>query len=190
VPDTCIIGIGAGAALGGCVIAVHRVAAVGWVVGACEELALLALLRSVRPGERMSSSAPGGCVWPYALASLCHRDGAWTGYAYPAAPERLRALPEAIGRDYQSIKRTVLLNCAIAETDAAALAKIGSIERNAQPGTDRNCVRERALIGTPAAIRRRLAAYEQAGAQEMILYMPDAAQLESLRLFAHECMGE
>jgi hypothetical protein len=45
--DTGIIsfGIGAGAALDGCVIAVHPVPAVGWVVGASEELALLALVR-------------------------------------------------------------------------------------------------------------------------------------------------
>ncbi len=48
-PDTCIIGIGAGAAIVRHVTAVHRVAAVGWVVDACEELALLALVRSVRP---------------------------------------------------------------------------------------------------------------------------------------------
>src|SRR5436309_2472340 len=33
---------------------------------------------------------------------------------------------EELGRDYNSIKRTVLFNCAIAETDEAALAKSGS----------------------------------------------------------------
>jgi F420-dependent oxidoreductase-like protein len=96
---------------------------------------------------------------------------------------------EALGRDYQSIKRTVLLMCAIAETEEQAALKIGSLERDAQGQADLSRVRERALIGTPETIRRRLAAYEQAGAQEIIVYMPDAATLESVRLFARACMG-
>src|SRR2546422_5561027 len=83
---------------------------------------------------------------------------------------------EEIGRDYHSIKRTVLLDCAIAETEEAALAKSVSFPR------------EQALIGTPDMIRQRLAEYEQAGAQEMILWMPDAKDLQSIRLFASECM--
>ena len=83
---------------------------------------------------------------------------------------------EGIGRDYHSIKRTVLLDCAIAETEEAALAKSVSFPR------------EQALIGTPEMIRQRLAEYEQAGAQEMILWMPDAKDLQSIRLFASECM--
>jgi F420-dependent oxidoreductase-like protein len=96
---------------------------------------------------------------------------------------------EALGSDYQSIKRTVLLMCAIAEKDEQAALKIGSLERDAQSQADLSRVRERALIGTPETIRRRLAAYEQAGAQEIIVYMPDAATLESVRLFARACMG-
>ncbi len=96
---------------------------------------------------------------------------------------------EALGRDYQSIKRTVLLMCAIAETDEQAALKIGSIERDAQGQADLSQVRERALIGTPETIRGCLAAYEQAGAQEIFVYMPDAATLESVRLFARTCMG-
>ena len=38
-------------------------------------------------------------------------------------------------------------------------------------------------------IRERLAEYEEAGIQEMIIWFPDSAQLELLRLFAEECMG-
>jgi F420-dependent oxidoreductase-like protein len=83
---------------------------------------------------------------------------------------------EGIGRDYHSIKRTVLLECAIAETEEAALAKRLSFPRN------------QTLIGTPEMIRQRLAQYEQAGAQEMILWMPDEKDLQSIRLFARECM--
>src|SRR5947209_4476933 len=83
---------------------------------------------------------------------------------------------ERIGRDYHSIKRTVLLDCAIAETEEAALVKGVSFPR------------EQALIGTPEMIRQRVAQYEQAGAQELILWMPDAKELQSIRLFARECM--
>jgi len=96
---------------------------------------------------------------------------------------------EETGRDYQSVKRTVLLTCALAETDEAALAKIGSIERDAHSAAPSAQIRERALIGTPETVRHRLAAYERAGAQGIILYMPDSAQLESVRLFAREYIG-
>ena len=43
-----------------------------------------------------------------------------------------------------------------------------------------------ALIGTPGSMRKRLVEYEEAGVQELILWFPDAAKLESLRLFARE----
>jgi alkanesulfonate monooxygenase SsuD/methylene tetrahydromethanopterin reductase-like flavin-dependent oxidoreductase (luciferase family) len=89
-----------------------------------------------------------------------------------------------LGRDYNTIHRTVLFNCAIAETDEAALAKSKPFQRNIPSGR----IREQALVGTPDAIRKRLTEIEQAGAQEIILYMPDSAKLESVRLFARECM--
>ena len=91
---------------------------------------------------------------------------------------------EDIGRDYNTIKRTVLFNCAIAETDDAAMAKAAPFTRNIP--SER--LREQALIGTPDTIRRRLAEIEEAGAQEIILFMPDSKDLASVRLFAHECM--
>ncbi len=93
---------------------------------------------------------------------------------------------EEVGRDYSSIWRTVLFNCAVAETDEAAFAKSDSFRRNIPSGR----LREQALIGTPDVVRRRLAEIEQAGAQEIIVYMPDAKDLESVRLFARECMGK
>src|SRR5205809_8102912 len=43
-----------------------------------------------------------------------------------------------------------------------------------------------ALIGTPGSMRKSLVEYEDAGVQELILWFPDAAKLESLRLFARE----
>jgi F420-dependent oxidoreductase-like protein len=91
---------------------------------------------------------------------------------------------EDIGRDYNTIKRTVLFNCAIAETDEAAMAKAAAFARNIPSGR----LREQALIGTPDTIRQRLAEIEEAGAQEIILFMPDSKDLASVRLFARECM--
>ncbi len=91
---------------------------------------------------------------------------------------------ENIGRDYNSIHRTVLYNCAIAETDQEAMAKTGPYARNIPSGR----IRERALVGTPDAIRKRLIEIEQAGAQEVIIFMQDAKELEPVRMFARECM--
>ena len=89
-----------------------------------------------------------------------------------------------VGRDYQHIRRTVLFNCAIADTDEAAMAKAADFGRNIPSGR----LREQGLIGTPDTIRRRLAEIEQAGAQEVIVFMPDSAQLDVVRLFAKECI--
>ena len=91
---------------------------------------------------------------------------------------------DEVGRDYNTLKRTVLFNCAIAETDEAAMAKAGPYTRNIPSGR----LRERALIGTRDAIRKRLTEIEQTGAQEIILFMQDAKDLEPIRLFARECM--
>ena len=93
---------------------------------------------------------------------------------------------ESVGRDYNTIWRTVLFNCAIAESDEEAWAKSSSFQRNIPSGR----IRERALVGTPDTVRKRLTEIEQAGAQEIILYMPDAKDLEPVRMFARECMGK
>ncbi len=89
-----------------------------------------------------------------------------------------------VGRDYDSIWRTVIFNCAIAETDEEAFAKSKAFHRNIPSGR----FREQALVGIPDTIRQRLAEIEQAGAQEIIIYMPDAAQIEPVRMFARECI--
>src|SRR6266550_47218 len=91
---------------------------------------------------------------------------------------------EEVGRDYNTSKRTVMFNCAIAETDEAAMAKTAPFARNIPSGR----IHEQALVGSPATIRQRLAEIEQAGAQEIIVYMPGAKDLESIRMFAQECV--
>ncbi len=97
----------------------------------------------------------------------------------------LRQHCDEVGRDYNSIKRTTLIDdCAIAETEKAALAKLTSDQRN-----NLDKMRKTSLIGTPAMIRQRLAEYEEAGIQEIVIRFVDATRLESIRLFARECMG-
>lgn len=92
---------------------------------------------------------------------------------------------EAIGRDYTSIKRTLLIDhCSIAETEEAALAKVMPAERNLL-----DVFRSTSLIGTPAMVRNRLAEYEEAGIQEILIRFVDTLRMESIRLFAEQCMG-
>ena len=91
---------------------------------------------------------------------------------------------EEIGRDYNTIRRTTLIDdCAIAETEAEAIAKLTPAQRD-----NLDSLRQTELIGTPAMIRERLAEYEAAGIQEIVVRFVDATKLESIRLFARECM--
>ena len=91
---------------------------------------------------------------------------------------------EQLGRDYESIRRTTLIDfCVIAETEADVLAKLTSQERD-----NLEALRQTWLIGTPEQICERLAEYEEAGIQELIVRFVDAPQLEPVRLFARECM--
>jgi alkanesulfonate monooxygenase SsuD/methylene tetrahydromethanopterin reductase-like flavin-dependent oxidoreductase (luciferase family) len=43
-----------------------------------------------------------------------------------------------------------------------------------------------ALIGSPDTIRQRLATYEEAGVQELLMRFVDGTNLEALRRFAKE----
>ena len=91
---------------------------------------------------------------------------------------------EELGRDYNSIRRTTLIDdCAIAETEEAAIAKLTPAQRS-----NLEELRQTQLIGTPSMIRQRLAEYQEAGVQEIVIRFVDAAQLESIHLFARECM--
>ncbi len=91
---------------------------------------------------------------------------------------------DELGRDYNSIRCTTLVDdCAIAATEEQAIAKLTPAQR-----ADLESLRQTGLIGTPAMIRQRLAQYEEAGIQEIVVRFVDATQLESIRLFARECM--
>ena len=88
---------------------------------------------------------------------------------------------ETVGRDYESIRRTTSTACAIGETYEQALASIPDWMRSRFDGRTGG-----ALIGTPDTIRQRLAEYEAAGVQELILIVPGITTLNSIRLFAKE----
>lgn len=98
--------------------------------------------------------------------------------------QKLAVLKEhcaAVDRDYESIHRTTSTVCLLADTDEQALALVPAERRaslEATPGT--------ALVGSPETIRRRLAAYEAAGVQELVLRFLDGTNPEALRRFASE----
>jgi F420-dependent oxidoreductase-like protein len=89
---------------------------------------------------------------------------------------------ETVGRDYAGIRRTAVTACSIGETDEQAQAVFESRPKPIFPGD----VLAYGLIGTPDTIRKRVAAYEAAGVQELVLWFPDAANLDSVRWFARE----
>ena len=88
---------------------------------------------------------------------------------------------EAIGRDYQNIRRTAGTICILADTDEEAQALLPERMKPWFGGALQN-----GLIGRSETIRRRIAAYEAVGVQELTLIFPDATRLDSLRRFARE----
>jgi len=88
---------------------------------------------------------------------------------------------EAVGRDYNSIHRTSTTFCALADTDEQAQALVPDAVK-ARFGSAIN----NTLIGSPETVRQRIAAYEDAGVQELIIRFPDQTNLENIRRFAKE----
>jgi len=89
---------------------------------------------------------------------------------------------ETVGRDYESIKRTAVTPVAIGDTDEKARELFLSNATPLYPGDALSY----GLIGSIDTIRQRIAAYEAAGVQELVLWFVDATKLESIRRFARE----
>lgn len=87
---------------------------------------------------------------------------------------------ETIGRNYQSVHRTALTLCVIDETDEQARSLIPGEALLGFPGD----ILSYGLIGSLETIRQRLAAYEAAGVQELVIGFFDAPQLDTIRRFA------
>ena len=103
--------------------------------------------------------------------------------------EIIRQHCQELGRDYNAINRTVLLNCAVADTDEKALEKAKQAGYARNTGGEEH-LRTRALVGTPDTIRKRLAEYEQVGVQEAILFVQDSKELEPLRILAKDVFSK
>jgi alkanesulfonate monooxygenase SsuD/methylene tetrahydromethanopterin reductase-like flavin-dependent oxidoreductase (luciferase family) len=88
---------------------------------------------------------------------------------------------ESVGRDYESIHRTITGFCSIGETDEQARAKVPQALLR-HMGNRMNA----ALIGSPDTIRKGLAELEAIGVQEVILGFTDSLSLDALRFFAKE----
>ncbi|HET8913759.1 MAG TPA: LLM class F420-dependent oxidoreductase [Ktedonobacteraceae bacterium] len=86
---------------------------------------------------------------------------------------------ETLGRNPNEIRKTILINAYVGETEQEAIAKLS-------PANQANLTeaRKTSLIGTPDQIRARLAEYEAAGIDEAIIWLPDAAKLEPVKLLA------
>ena len=84
---------------------------------------------------------------------------------------------ETVGRDYESIRRTISTMVVLADTDEQAIALVPAMFRS-------QAQLDMALVGTLETVRARLKAYEVAGVQELIMIFPDALQQESIRRFA------
>ncbi|HEX4203725.1 MAG TPA: LLM class F420-dependent oxidoreductase [Ktedonobacteraceae bacterium] len=113
-----------------------------------------------------------------------YADGCNVGNDPATAKQKLAVLKrhcERMGRDYENIHRTSSTVCLLADSDEQALAQLPA-DRKARMG---NAV-QTALIGCPETIRKRLAAYEEAGVQEVVLRFVDGTNLEALRRFAKE----
>ncbi len=91
----------------------------------------------------------------------------------------IKAYCEAIGRDHRQIRRTIYVNGFIAATDEEAVAQVQSV-----PRFSLDHVRTRGLVGAPDTIGKRLREIEQAGVDEVIVFLRDVADLTSLRLLA------
>ena len=98
---------------------------------------------------------------------------------------------KAVGRDYESIHRTALTLCLIGETDEQARAQIPGWAGAVFPGD----IGSYGLIGTLETIRQRLAAYEAAGVQELVIHFSDfldSTHLDAVRRFGRRvhCMNK
>ncbi|MEJ2857714.1 MULTISPECIES: LLM class F420-dependent oxidoreductase [unclassified Saccharothrix] len=87
-----------------------------------------------------------------------------------------------VGRDYDAIHRTVQTHCVIADDEAEARSRIPQWAPAVFPGD----IGDYGLIGTVDTIRERIAAYEAAGVQELVISFPDTVALDSVKRFADE----
>jgi F420-dependent oxidoreductase-like protein len=92
----------------------------------------------------------------------------------------LKRHAEDAGRDYDTIKRTVMVLVHIADTDAEAHATLPAAPLPIYPGD----VASYGLIGSTTTVAERIAAFEEAGAQELALHFANLPTAEQITHFA------
>jgi F420-dependent oxidoreductase-like protein len=107
------------------------------------------------------------------------------------SPERLRHKYavlekhcEEVGRDFASIRRTTTTMCIIRDTDDEARALVPPGVDFAYPGD----LAGYGLVGTIDTVRGRIAAYEAAGVQELVISFEDPTSEEQVRRFAKDVL--
>ncbi len=95
----------------------------------------------------------------------------------------MKAHCETVGRSYESIHRTALTLCALGDTDEQARALVPAWAPLVSPDLD---IQSYGLAGNLETVLQRLAAYEAAGVQELVISFSDTPQLETMRRFARE----
>jgi alkanesulfonate monooxygenase SsuD/methylene tetrahydromethanopterin reductase-like flavin-dependent oxidoreductase (luciferase family) len=96
---------------------------------------------------------------------------------------------QTLGRKYEEIHRTSSTLCLLADSDEQALAQLPLAPLPAERKVSLEQKVDTMLIGGPETIRQRLAAYEAAGVQELVVRFIDGTNLEALRRFADVCFG-
>jgi alkanesulfonate monooxygenase SsuD/methylene tetrahydromethanopterin reductase-like flavin-dependent oxidoreductase (luciferase family) len=94
--------------------------------------------------------------------------------------EVLREHCAELGRDYDAITRTVTTVVIIADSDAEARALVPPGSEFAFPGD----LGSYGLIGTVDTVRERIAAFEAAGVQELIVNFQDPTSTDQVARFA------
>ncbi|WP_432940533.1 TIGR03560 family F420-dependent LLM class oxidoreductase [Kribbella sp. CA-253562] len=106
--------------------------------------------------------------------------------ASPAEVERklgiLRKHCAAVGADFDRIRRTVTTACLITGSDEEAQRALAPETGLFYPGDFGSYL----LYGTADTVRRRIAAYEEAGVQELVIGFHDGLDPEAIRGFAKE----
>jgi F420-dependent oxidoreductase-like protein len=97
----------------------------------------------------------------------------------------LREHCEQVGRDYGAIHRTTSTLCIIADTDEEARALVPPGVEFAFPGD----LAGYGLVGTVDTIRERIAAYADAGVQELAVGFQDPTSEDQVREFAKQFIG-
>ncbi|HVB13434.1 MAG TPA: LLM class flavin-dependent oxidoreductase [Candidatus Dormibacteraeota bacterium] len=100
--------------------------------------------------------------------------------------EVLAAHCRAAGRRPETVRAAVVVDCLVADTEAAADLLVERFNRH---GEDRSSYRARRLVGTPQGCAQQLQEYIDLGAREICCYFPDVVSSDGLEQLATAVLG-